>query len=274
MKDELLRYNVIAEVIRCARSSQDTYTTTSQIAQQLQLKPAQIEDLLRAWFSKAPELSLAFFKKKNFLPGSTQQAEDLFSSEEARNPELKNIPEHQIILKQLHSSKSALSSSTITYEVIDSIYGEVLIASTLEGICLLEFIDSLKLPILEHLSKMFPTTKFLRGTNYFSTTALQVMGGIKTENKNLTLCVACTDFQFKVWQALLEIPSGSIRTYDQIAQTFNLKGGARAVGTAVGSNPIAILIPCHRVLRSDGGLGGYRWGLERKIALLAREQLV
>lgn len=85
------------------------------------------------------------------------------------------------------------------------------------------------------------------------------------------MLVQGTDFQMKVWQELLAIPKGEVATYRDIAQKIGSSKAVRAVGTACSMNPIAFLIPCHRVLTSNGGLGGYRWGLERKKALLAWE---
>jgi AraC family transcriptional regulator of adaptative response/methylated-DNA-[protein]-cysteine methyltransferase len=81
-----------------------------------------------------------------------------------------------------------------------------------------------------------------------------------------------TEFQRRVWQALRNIPAGQTRSYAQLAQAIEQPGAVRAVGTACGANPIAVLIPCHRVVREDGGLGGYRWGIERKQRLLDRER--
>ena len=84
--------------------------------------------------------------------------------------------------------------------------------------------------------------------------------------------LAATPFQRQVWTQLLTIPTGAVRTYRELAQSIHRPKAVRAVANAIGANPIAWLIPCHRVIRSDGGLGGYRWGLERKRAMLAWEQ--
>jgi AraC family transcriptional regulator of adaptative response/methylated-DNA-[protein]-cysteine methyltransferase len=85
------------------------------------------------------------------------------------------------------------------------------------------------------------------------------------------LHVKGTPFQIRVWRALLGIPEGSLSTYGKIAMELGMRGASRAVGSAVGANRISLLIPCHRVIRADGGLGGYRWGAERKRAMLAGE---
>jgi AraC family transcriptional regulator of adaptative response/methylated-DNA-[protein]-cysteine methyltransferase len=90
----------------------------------------------------------------------------------------------------------------------------------------------------------------------------------------ISLDVRGTNFQIRVWEALLRIPRGAVVTYGRLADRMGLpRGSARALGQAVGANPVAVLIPCHRVLRATGALGGYRWGPERKLALLAREEV-
>ncbi|MBW3591297.1 MAG: methylated-DNA--[protein]-cysteine S-methyltransferase, partial [Actinobacteria bacterium] len=87
----------------------------------------------------------------------------------------------------------------------------------------------------------------------------------------LLLLLKGTNFQLQVWRALLRIPTGSVVTYRDLAVQIGLPSAARAVGNAVGANPLAVVIPCHRVVRSDGEQGGYRWGTEKKQLLLARE---
>ena len=88
----------------------------------------------------------------------------------------------------------------------------------------------------------------------------------------MPLLVSGTAFQLKVWEALLRIPAGGLSSYGQIAKTIGKPAAVRAVGTAVGQNPVALLIPCHRVIRRDGMLGGYRWGVGRKLALQGWEK--
>lgn len=88
---------------------------------------------------------------------------------------------------------------------------------------------------------------------------------------DLSLHLCGTPFQFKVWEALLHVPSGSVVAYEDLAIQIGLPGGSRAVGSAVGRNPLPVLIPCHRVIRRSGEMGGYRWGLPRKEALLGWE---
>jgi len=101
--------------------------------------------------------------------------------------------------------------------------------------------------------------------------ALKIFNHDWSDLSKIKLHLKGTDFQLKVWQALLRIPSGSASTYGALADTIHSPKASRAVGTAIGSNPIAFLIPCHRVIRSTGVIGDYRWQSERKIAMLGWE---
>jgi len=101
--------------------------------------------------------------------------------------------------------------------------------------------------------------------------AAQVFAGAARPPATLHALVRGTNFQIRVWQALLAIPEGQLIAYGDLAHRLGWRSSARAVGNAVGANPLAVLIPCHRVIRESGALGGYRWGIGRKIALLAHE---
>lgn len=104
-----------------------------------------------------------------------------------------------------------------------------------------------------------------------ATQQLQELLDRPTTQWTIPLDLQGTDFQKQVWAAISEIPAGQTVTYQQLAISIGRKSSVRAVASACGANPVAIVVPCHRVLRSDGGLGGYRWGLQRKQQLLARE---
>lgn len=145
--------------------------------------------------------------------------------------------------------------------------GEALIAWTPRGICRLHFLDDE--PPLGHLRAHLPDATFIRNDAHACTLLAKAFTGVV--DKPLPLVVRGTHFQIAVWRALLEQPRGSLTSYGVLAATLGAPLASRAVGTAVGSNPIAVLIPCHRVITMSGMLGGYRWGIGRKCALLAKE---
>lgn len=159
----------------------------------------------------------------------------------------------------------------IWYGFHDTPFGKSLIAKTSRGICALHFLDGIDELNAERLLRLeWEKAEIVRDQQ-----ATQDIGDRLCQpsihGKHLTLYVKGTNFQIQVWRALLKVPFGEIVTYQRLAKAIGRPGAARAVGNAVGSNPIAYLIPCHRVIRESGELGGYRWGLERKAAMLGWE---
>lgn len=150
--------------------------------------------------------------------------------------------------------------------------GWVLVAASGQGVCFVALHDDPERLRLELLDR-FPGAVLREDGPGFSATVARVVACIDDPGRtfDLPLHLLGTPFQQQVWQALREIPCGSTATYRDIAVRIGKPEALRAVGTACGANPIAIIVPCHRVIRSDGGMGGFRWGLERKRALLERE---
>jgi AraC family transcriptional regulator of adaptative response/methylated-DNA-[protein]-cysteine methyltransferase len=162
---------------------------------------------------------------------------------------------------------------TITYGYHPGLFGECLIAATQRGVCSLQFIESGdRQAALEALHARWPKAAYLEDAQATLPLMRQVFalfeGGPATP---LHLHLQGTNFQLKVWEALLAIPAGLGVTYEDIAAAVKKPKAVRAVGQAVAHNPVAVLIPCHRVLRKIGDFGGYRWGVPRKQALLAWE---
>jgi AraC family transcriptional regulator of adaptative response/methylated-DNA-[protein]-cysteine methyltransferase len=149
----------------------------------------------------------------------------------------------------------------IRYGVADTPFGSAFVAETSRGLCRLAFIDSAIDAELKSLRASWPKADFVRDDARV-TTLVDTIWGHRTAM--LPLAVCGTNFQVQVWRALLELDAGETVTYGALAQKLGMPNGARAVGNAVGANPIAWVIPCHRVLRAGGQLGGYRWGAARK----------
>lgn len=158
---------------------------------------------------------------------------------------------------------------TIEWTVADTALGLMLLAGTDKGVCRLSFDEDETM-----LRRLFPKAHIVVGGA--STVALANAAALTIRNpaniSAIPLDVGGTTFQMAVWQALLQIPVGETRNYAEIAAAVGKPDAVRAAGAANGANPVAVLIPCHRVIRSDGGLGGYAYGLERKRSLLAWER--
>jgi AraC family transcriptional regulator of adaptative response/methylated-DNA-[protein]-cysteine methyltransferase len=153
--------------------------------------------------------------------------------------------------------------------------GDVLIAATTRGVCAISFADGPQ-HLERGLRQRFPRATVLPGDDDLQRLATAVVALIDgagiPAGTDIPLDLVGTAFQQRVWRALRDIPAGTTTTYAELARRIGAPRAVRAVGTACGANPVAVAVPCHRVIRGDGALGGYRWGLERKKALLARER--
>ena len=161
---------------------------------------------------------------------------------------------------------------TIHYTVVPVSLGLLLVAVTERGICGVSLGDTEE-ALVAALRAELPEAELVRATDARDRLVDSVVAHVEgtTRGAELPLDVRATAFQWQVWRALQRIPEGATRTYQEIARELGQPSAARAVARACASNRVAVLIPCHSVVRGDGGLGGYRWGVARKAALLARE---
>jgi AraC family transcriptional regulator, regulatory protein of adaptative response / methylated-DNA-[protein]-cysteine methyltransferase len=158
----------------------------------------------------------------------------------------------------------------INYSFYQSHFGQLIIASTPKGICYIAFIDN-ETDGYKALNGYLPNADFHQQTDPMHANALCIFTRDWSNIAPIKLHLKGTDFQLKVWQTLLKIPFGNLSTYGNIAKNIQQPNASRAVGTAIGKNPIAYLIPCHRVIQSSGIIGGYMWGSVRKKALIGWE---
>lgn len=154
----------------------------------------------------------------------------------------------------------------------DTPFGKALIATTSRGICNLRFLDGTDEQTAEQmLRNVWLNAEVICDSQITQPLCDTIFDRATFYRKSIALLVKGTNFQVQVWRALLRVPIAGITTYQTIAETIGNPTAARAVGNAVGNNPIAYLIPCHRVIRASGELGGYRWGVERKTVILSWE---
>ncbi|MCF3592636.1 bifunctional helix-turn-helix domain-containing protein/methylated-DNA--[protein]-cysteine S-methyltransferase [Rhodobacteraceae bacterium LMO-12] len=160
------------------------------------------------------------------------------------------------------------AGQTISWGWFDSPFGEALVMGTAKGICGLAFASETgKEAAMDDMVSRWPMAAFIED----SSTLKPLVDAAFSQKGETALHMIGAPFQIKVWEALLQIPSGHVTTYSEIAAAIGRPKAVRAVGTAVGRNPVSWLIPCHRALRKSGALGGYHWGLPVKRALLAWE---
>ena len=161
---------------------------------------------------------------------------------------------------------------TIRFAVAECTLGSILVACTERGVCCVLLGDDAE-ALVQDLQQRFPLAELVGGDAGFEHTVAQVVALVEQPRRGLALPldVQGTVFQQRVWQALCAIPAGQTLSYSELALRLGMPTGARAVASAVAANPIAVAVPCHRVVRNDGSISGYRWGVERKRALLLRE---
>ncbi len=162
-------------------------------------------------------------------------------------------------------------SLSIYYQYIHSIFGLVLVASTDKGICYMGFVTEEKSKAFTELVRRFPLAHFQETEKELHSQAVNFASIDSLDETIINLHIKGTEFQLNVWEALLKIPLGQLSTYGDVADSIQRPKASRAVGTAIGNNPIAFLIPCHRVIRANGLFGGYMWGQERKSAMIGWE---
>lgn len=184
--------------------------------------------------------------------------------------QLTDIAAFQAATKAL--SQSNVSEDAILFAIRPCSLGLVLVAINKSGLCAILIGDNAK-TLAADLQTRFPKAELIEEDIDCAPLVARVAAFVDDSRSgfDLPLDVQGTDFEVEVWQAIMEIPAGQTASYGEIARRMGAEGAHRAVARACGANRLAVVIPCHRVVRSDGGLSGYRWGVERKRALLNKE---
>lgn len=269
----LINYNRIAEAIKYLAENFKRQPTLEELAEEVHLSSFHFQRLFSEWAGVSPKKFIQFLSvtyAKSVLKGEgatiadaafetglsgTSRLHDLFIKIEGMTPgEYKNNGE-ELCLK---------------YSFSETAFGEVLIASTSKGICHLSFVED-KEEAFRTLRQNFPKARFEQQTDKLQQGALQVFSGDWHNLNQVKLHLKGTPFQLKVWEALLKIPLGSLASYTSVAAQIKNTAACRAVGSAIGSNPVAFIIPCHRVIKSTGVIGQYHWGTVRKQAMIGWE---
>ncbi len=270
---EYLNYKRIAEAIEYIQQNFTAQPTLEEIAEKVHLSPYHFQRLFTDWAGVSPKKFLQYISVQHAKQILNNSKSTLF--ETAYQTGLSGTGRlHDLFVKIEGMTpgeyKNKGDSLSINYSFSQSPFGTILVASTYKGICYMGFYDDAKLAFQE-LEKRFSKAVFIQQTDDFQQNALQIYTEDWSNINTIKLHLKGTDFQLKVWEALLKVPTGHLETYGNIATAIQKPKAARAVGTAIGSNPIAFLIPCHRVIQSTGVFGGYMWGSTRKTAIIGWE---
>jgi len=268
-----IHYSRIAEAIEYIKANFKDQPNLDEVAEQVHLSPFHFQRLFSEWAGTTPKKFLQYISIEHakklltdkqaslfdtaFETGlsGTSRLHDLFVNIEGMTPaEYKNGG------KNLH----------INYSFAESPFGNLIVASTLKGVCYMAFEDDEE-KALNNLKSKFPNASFQRKLDLQQQNALFIFQNNWSKLSEIKLHLKGTGFQLKVWETLLKIPMGGLSTYGNIAEQIGNANASRAVGTAIGNNPVAFLIPCHRVIQSSGNFGGYMWGNTRKTAIIGWE---
>ncbi|MGZ5248532.1 MAG: methylated-DNA--[protein]-cysteine S-methyltransferase, partial [Flavitalea sp.] len=246
--------------------------TLEEIAAQVNLSPFHFQRMFTDWAGISPKKFLQFLtveelKKELYsVKNIADAADNVGLSAQSRVYDLfVNI---EAVTPQEYKSNG--KGLKIKYGFHLTPFGECFIAHTEKGICALSFIDEDKEIVLEEFYQQWENADIINDQESTEHLIKELFSPVK--EKKIKLLLKGSKFQVKVWEALLKIPFGSVSTYRNIADAVGQPGAVRAVGSAVGANPVAFIIPCHRVIRSEGLIGEYHWGATRKKAMIGWEK--
>lgn len=260
----------VAQALALLREGEET-VTLDQLAQETGYSPSHFQRV----FKRAIGLSPAAYARALKLERASDALRDGASVTEAVYAAGYGAPSR---FYEASEGRRGMAASawrnggagvTIRWAVVPTSLGTMLVAATDKGVCRVSFNEG-----VEALTRRFPRAELVEGDEAFAGLLADVVAAVEQpgESRAIPLDVQGTAFQEAVWQELQRIPKGETRSYAQIAAAVGRPGAVRATGSANGANNVSVLIPCHRVVRTDGTLGGYAWGLDIKRELLRREQ--
>jgi len=268
-----LNYNRIAEAIDYIRDNFRDQPSLEEIAEKVHLSPFHFQRLFSDWAGTTPKKFLQYISLEHAKSLLKDQQATLFNA--AMETGLSGTGRlHDLFINVEGMTPAEYKNGgvnlVINYRFAESPFGKLVVASTSKGVCHLAFIDNEVMGVAD-LKKRFPNASFQLKDDLIQHNALAIFQNDWNQLPKIKLHLKGTDFQLKVWETLLKIPMGRLSTYGKIAEHIGKATASRAVGTAIGSNPVAFLIPCHRVIQSSGGIGGYRWGTVKKTAMIGWE---
>ncbi|MEO8762317.1 MAG: methylated-DNA--[protein]-cysteine S-methyltransferase [Bacteroidia bacterium] len=273
MESEETNYKRVEEAIKFLTENYKQQPSLYDVADEVNVSPFHFQKIFTDWAGVSPKKFLQYLtveelkKELHKTSNLTEAAESVGLSTQSRVYDLfvniEGVTPHEF--------KTKGAGMQIEYGIHSTIFGDCLMAITQRGICALRFLeDNNADALITELQTEWQNASITQNQN--STQVLvQNLFNANAKN-NIKLLVKGTPFQLKVWEAVLKIPFGSVASYQTIANAVGSPNGMRAVGSAVGANPVAYLIPCHRVIRREAIIGQYRWGTLRKTAFIGWEK--
>ena len=274
MDQQTYNYEKIAKAIEFIVANAKEQPSLFDVAEEVSISQFHFQRIFTEWAGVSPKKFLQYITA-GYLKDKIRESNSLTELAEAAGLSSQSrVYDHFTSIEAVtpQEFKTSGKGLDISYGYHETPFGNCFIAVTERGICAMAFVDQeTKDEQLIRLAKKWHYARI----NASQSATYEYIGRIFQPEKKafgkIPLLVQGTNFQLKVWEALLTIPTGAVTTYQHIARSIGNPGAVRAVGTAVGDNPIAYLIPCHRVIRKEGVLGEYRWGSLRKKALIGCE---
>ncbi len=268
-----IHYSRIAEAIDYIKTNFKDQPNLDDVAEKVHLSAFHFQRLFSEWAGTSPKKFLQYISIEHAKKLLKENQSTLF--EAAHETGLSGTGRLHDLFINIEGMtpaeyKNGGKNLTINYSFAESPFGTLLVASTEKGICHMAFADN-EPAAFSILQSHFPNASFRQMVDLIQQNALYIFTHDWTKLNQIKLHLKGTEFQLKVWETLLKIPEGELTTYGTIASRIEKPKASRAVGTAIGSNPVAFLIPCHRVIQSTGEFGGYMWGNTRKTAIIGWE---
>lgn len=267
-----INFQRIADAISYLTQSYKDQPSLEEVAKKVHLSPFHFQRLFTEWAGVSPKKFLQFLTLSH---AKAMLAEGITVWDATIETGLTATSRlHELFVKIEGMSpgeyKNGGAALVINHSFADSPFGTLLVASTHKGVCHMAFANDEEIG-LKNLIGRFPNARFKQRVDYIQQNALRIFSHDWKHLDKIKLHLKGTPFQLQVWATLLNIPTGNLKAYSDIARYMQQPHACRAVGTAVGQNPVAYIIPCHRVIQSSGTFGNYCWGPHRKKAMIGWE---
>ncbi|MVN91634.1 methylated-DNA--[protein]-cysteine S-methyltransferase [Mucilaginibacter aquatilis] len=267
-------YKRIADAIEFLKLNFKSQPALDEVAAHVNLSPFHFQRMFTDWAGVSPKQFISYLTLEHAKSILANKQASLFDT--ALETGLSSSGRlHDLFVKIEGMTPGEYRNGgeqlTINHSFAQSPFGRLLVASTPKGVCYMAFADEDDQLAITLLKKRYPNANYLPSTDGHQQNAMLLFKHNWSSLPAIKLHLKGTPFQLKVWQTLLTVPVGGLITYGRLAAQLHSPTASRAVGTAVGDNPIAFLIPCHRVIRSTGEIGQYHWGATRKNAMIGWE---
>jgi AraC family transcriptional regulator of adaptative response/methylated-DNA-[protein]-cysteine methyltransferase len=269
-----LDYNRVAEAISFFKENYTSQPGLEDVAKHIHLSPFHFQRMFLEWAGVTPKQFLQYLTAEHAKKILKNTNANLFDA--AFETGLSGTGRlHDLFIKVEGMTpgeyKNGGAFLHINYSFADTPFGKAIVASTKKGISYMAFVDEGEEKALQELKTKFPNAVYNQFVDRIQQNALFIFTQDWSRLDEIKLHLKGTDFQIKVWETLLKVPPGGLTTYANLAEKAGYTRATRAVGTTVGSNPVAFLIPCHRVIKATGEIGQYHWGSIRKNAMIGWE---